>query len=115
MFVSPAGRDNTDDFFSMAVLLVCMYDQQNRPHSGTNGYGSQSVPTLLPCFIDTIKLYQAVGILKHQCRQFEADSALLALILPVFPFIPFVAHCVYTEYITREQDGPHPKRRMTIP
>jgi hypothetical protein len=38
----------------------------------------------------------------------------LALILPVFPFIPFVAHCVYTEYITREEDGPHPKRRMTI-
>jgi len=71
MLVSPAGRDNTDDFFPMVVLSVGMYHQQNRPNSGTNDYGSQSMPTLLPCFIDAIKLYHAVGSLEHQCRQFE--------------------------------------------
>jgi hypothetical protein len=75
--------------------------QQNRCNSGTNGYGSQSMSALLPDFIDAIKLYKAVGILEHQRRQFERDSAMLALVLPVFPFISFVAHSVYTYYIAR--------------
>ena len=77
-----------------------MNHEQDRRSSRTNGHGSQSVPTLLPCDINAIRLDQAALIFKDECRQFERDAAVLALVLPVFPLIPFVAHCVYTNYST---------------
>ena len=79
-----------------------MYDQQNSPNSWTNGYASQRVPSLLPGFVNSVQFDQPPLVLKDQRSQLEADSSVLALILPVLSVIPFVAHNVYTYYITNE-------------
>ena len=39
----------------MAFLPVYVYDQQNRPNSGTDGYASQRVPSLLPGFVNPVQ------------------------------------------------------------
>ena len=80
-----------------------MYDQQNGSNSWTNGYAAQRVPSLLTGFVNPVQFDQPPLVLKDQCGQFEADSSVLALILPVLSFIPFVAHNVYTYYITNKR------------
>jgi len=90
-----------------------MYDQQNQPNSGTNGYVSNRVPSLFPGLINSVQFDQPALILKDQHRQFKADSAMLALVQPVLPLIPLVAHSVYTYYITIRQCHPPRPIRYT--
>jgi hypothetical protein len=54
--------------------------------SRLSGDLANCMPSLPSCFIDTIEFNQAVLILKYKCRQFERDSAMFALVLPVLPF-----------------------------
>jgi predicted nucleotidyltransferase len=77
--------------------------KQNGGNPGFDRDSPNRVPSLLSRLIDPVQSDQAMLILKHQCRQLEADSVVFALVLTVFPLIPFVAHCVYTNYITREE------------
>ena len=58
------------------------------------------MPSLLTGFVNPVQFDQPLLVLKDQRRQLEADSSVLALILPVFPFIPLVAHNVYTYHTT---------------
>ena len=67
------------------------------------------MPTRLAVFINAVQTDQAVLILKDQCCQLERDSAVLALVLAIFSLIPFVAHCVYTDRITKRNGGDWPK------
>jgi hypothetical protein len=71
ILVSPARADDADCLFAIVILLGSVNHKQDCPGSGANGYGSQSMPALLSCFIDAVKLYQAAGILEYQSRELE--------------------------------------------
>jgi hypothetical protein len=71
ILVSLPRADDADCLFAIVILLANMNHKQNGPGSGANGYGSQCMPTLFACFIDTVKLDQACGILEHKSRQLE--------------------------------------------
>jgi len=73
-----------------------MNHEQNVRDSRFNLNGSDCVPALLACLINTVQADQATLILKDQGGQLEADALMLALIEPIFPLILFVAHGVYT-------------------
>ena len=55
----------------MAFLPVYVYDQQNGPNAGTNGYASQRVPSLLSGFVNPVQFDQPPLVLKDQRRQLE--------------------------------------------
>jgi hypothetical protein len=71
MLVSPAGRDNTDEFFSMSILPVHMHHQQNCGNSGFNRDCAERVPSLFAGLIDPVQSDQTSLIFKNQRRQLE--------------------------------------------
>jgi hypothetical protein len=71
MVVSPAGRNDADNFFTMPVLSVRMHHHQDGPNSRFDGDSANCVPSLLAGLIDPVDAYQAALILKDQRRQLE--------------------------------------------
>lgn len=71
MLLSPARRDNADDFFTIAILPVCMYDKKGGADPGFDRNGANCVPTHFPALIHPIKADQAIFVLKDQRRQLE--------------------------------------------
>src|ERR1035438_847008 len=68
---SPAGRDNTGDFFAIGFLPVHVDNQQNDRSAGLNTSGSDRVPALFSHLVDTIGTYQAAFVFEDQCRYLE--------------------------------------------
>jgi len=62
---SPAGRDDTDDFFAMSVLPLFVYGQKNDDDPGTNVRGANGVPALLSSWVYAVREDQAIWILEQ--------------------------------------------------
>jgi hypothetical protein len=65
MLVSPAGRDDTDDFFAIIVLSVRVNDHQHESDRGLNANRSNCMPALFTgLVIDAILSEEATFVFK---------------------------------------------------
>ena len=71
MLVSPAGRDDADDFLAIGYLPVDMDYEQNGSRPCAELRCPQRVPSLFTRFINAILANEAVLILQSECGEFE--------------------------------------------
>jgi hypothetical protein len=71
MLFSPAGRDNTDDFFAIPVLPVCVNNEQHDGGRGLNRHGAESMPARFSRLVDAVQADQTVIVFEYQSRQLE--------------------------------------------
>jgi hypothetical protein len=91
MLVSPAGRDDTDDFLAIDFLPVDVDHEKHSSLACVDRHGANGVPSLFACFVDAIGPYEAVLVFKREGGHLERDTVLL-LVEPILRLIPFVAH-----------------------
>jgi hypothetical protein len=71
ILASPAGRDNTDDLFTILLLPVCMNYEQNVSGPRLNRDSAECVPMLLAGLIHAVQTDEPPLVLKDQRRQLE--------------------------------------------
>jgi hypothetical protein len=96
MLFSPAGRDDSDNFFAIGFLPV------NVNHS-VNGKPTDSPYGVPPRFarfsVDAVWDDEETLIGKHARGELEPDAVVLSLVQPILLLVPFEAHRIYIVYI----------------